>query len=39
MTAFPSPTLPPEIAQRLLADWDSTHDELRALIVIHQERE
>jgi hypothetical protein len=39
MTAFPSPTLAPEVAQRLLADWDSTHDELRTLIVVHQERE
>ena len=39
MTAFPSPTLSPEVAQRLLADWDSAHDELLALIVVHKERE
>ncbi|HEY8098361.1 MAG TPA: hypothetical protein VIE65_20050 [Methylobacter sp.] len=39
MTAFPSSTLAPAVAQRLLADWDTTHDELRALIAVHAERE
>ncbi len=39
MTAFPSPTLAPDVEQRLLADWHRTHDELRALIVVHEERE
>jgi hypothetical protein len=39
MTAFPSASLAPEVAQQLLADWDRTHDELRALIVVHEERE
>jgi hypothetical protein len=32
MAAFPSPKLPPDVAQRLLAEWDSAHDELSALI-------
>jgi hypothetical protein len=39
LTAFPSPALAPEAAQRLLADWDTTHDELLALIAVHEERE
>lgn len=32
MAAFPSPTLPPPVAARLLAEWDSAHDELGALL-------
>ncbi len=39
MSKFPSPTLAPDVAQRLLADWERTHEELRALIVVHEERE
>ena len=39
MTNFPSPILPLEIARRLLADWDQTHEELFALIAVHKERE
>jgi hypothetical protein len=39
MTVFPSPTLALEVAERLLADWDRTHDELLALIAVHKERE
>jgi hypothetical protein len=34
MAAFPSPTLPPPVAARLLAEWDSAHDELRPLLKI-----
>jgi hypothetical protein len=30
--AFPSPTLPQDVAQRLLAERDTAHDELGALI-------
>jgi hypothetical protein len=32
MAAFPSPTLPPPVAARLIAEWDSVHDELGALL-------
>jgi hypothetical protein len=32
MAAFPSPKLPPDVAQRLLAEWDTAHDELSALL-------
>ncbi len=39
MIAFPSPILAPDVAQRLLADWDRTQDELHALIAVHEERE
>ena len=39
MIAFPSPILAPDVAQRLLADWDRTHDKLRALIAVLEERE
>lgn len=39
MTAVPSPTLAPDVAQRLLADFHRTHGELRALIVVHEARE
>ena len=38
MIAFPSPILAPDVARRLLADWDRTHDELRAVIAVHEER-
>ncbi len=36
MIAFPSPILAPDVAQRLLADWDRTHDELLALIAVRK---
>ena len=39
MIAFPSAILAPDVSQRLLADWDRTHDELLALIAVHEERE
>jgi hypothetical protein len=39
MNAFPSPTLAPDVVQRLLADWDRTHEGLLALIAVHKERE
>jgi hypothetical protein len=39
MTAFPSPTLPPDVASRLLADWDKTNDELRSLLAVLKQRE
>lgn len=39
MTAFPSVSLPPDAAQRLLADWDITHDELRALLAALTDRD
>jgi hypothetical protein len=32
MAAFPSPTLPPPVAARLLAEWDTACDELSALL-------
>jgi hypothetical protein len=39
MIPVSSTNLQPEVAQRLLADWDRTHDELHALIAVHAERE
>ena len=39
MTTFPSPALAPDVAQRLLADWDKTHEDLLALIAVHEARE
>lgn len=39
MTEFPITALSPEVKQRLLGDWDRTHEELRALIVVHEGRE
>ncbi len=36
---FPSPTLPQDAAQRLLAEWDRVHDELRPLLKISRHRD
>jgi hypothetical protein len=37
--AFPSPTLPPPVAARLIAQWDCADDELRALVEILRDRD
>jgi hypothetical protein len=39
MAAFPSPTLPPPVAARLLAESDSAYDELSALLKIVRDRD
>jgi hypothetical protein len=39
VTVFPSPALPPEVAERLLADWNRTSDELRALLAVLAHRD
>ena len=39
MAAFPSPTLPPLVAARLLAEWDTACDELSALLKIVRDRD
>ncbi len=39
MTAFPSPTLPADVANRLLAGWDKTNDELRSLLAVLTDRD
>lgn len=39
MISSPSSTLAPQVVQRLLADWDAIHEELLALIAVHEERE
>jgi hypothetical protein len=39
MAVFPSPTLPPPVAARLIAEGDRAHDELSALLKSVQGRD